>query len=188
MNTNRIFIASQNPAEAAQWSLLMERSGFCVLGTSEAANDANLRCRQLFPDIFLTSQRLRGGTGMEVAELLQDVTQCVVLMDGECLGLPAPESGVVYLQKPVSPEILVNTMNVLSRTSVAVHSLQDRITSLEEDLQELKDVHRAKTLVMRLFTMAEDEAYDFLRKVAMNRRVRLGQAAQWILQEYENHR
>ena len=184
MISNRVFIAGQKASFTAQLAALLERSGFEVLGITNSAGEANRRCREMYPDIFLTTQRLRDGTGSEVAKLLQNITQCVVLMEPDGLQGMNENSGVVYLQMPVHPEILMNTMTVLSCVGGRMHTLTDRISSLEENIREQKQINKAKGLIMQIFAMSEEEAYAFMRKVAMNRRVRLGEAANLILQEY----
>ena len=185
MNSNRVYIAGQKASFVAQLAAILERNGFVVVGSTDSANEAKRRCTELYPDIFLTMQRLRDGTGSETAEILQDVAQGVVLLDPDSSGLVTESSSVVYLQMPVHQEILVNTMNVLSRVGGRMHSLTDRISELETSIRDQKQINRAKGLVMQLFAMTEEEAYAFLRKVAMNRRVKIAEAALIVLSEYE---
>ncbi len=186
MISNRVFIAGLKASFTSQLASLLERNGFEVLGCTDSANEANRRCRELYPDIFLATQRLRDGTGSEVAELMQEITQGVVLLEPDGIAGMSGASGVVYLQMPVHPEILVNTMTVLSCVGGRMHTLADRISSLEENIREQKQINKAKGRVMQIFAMSEDEAYAFMRKVAMNRRVRMGDAANLILQEYSD--
>ncbi|MBQ9455765.1 MAG: ANTAR domain-containing protein [Thermoguttaceae bacterium] len=184
MVSNRVYIAGQKPSFVAKLAAILERNGFVVVGSTDSADEAKRRCRELYPDIFLTLQRLRDGTGSETAEILQDVAQGVVLLDADSAGLVDDSSSVIYLQMPVHEEILVNTMNVLSHVGGRMHSLTGRISELETTIRDQKQINRAKGLVMRIFAMSEEDAYAFLRKVAMNRRVKIAEAALIVLNEY----
>ena len=185
MENNRIFLAGVNEAFLAKLQNLLERASFQVLGTASSSTETIRRCRETPPEVLVLTQRLRGGNGMETAELLQDVTQSVVLLDQE--SLTSQKSGdIVYLQMPVHPDIFINTVTVLSKVGSRFHTLCSRISTLEENMKEQKKINRAKGKIMQAFAITEDEAHAFLRKIAMNRRLRLAEAAESILQEIDN--
>ena len=161
-------------------------AGLLIDGTSESGNETIRRCRQTVPDMVILSQHLKDMSGLAVAEILQEITQCVVLLDASSAGCGLRASGVVYLQLPLSFDILMNTISVLTQVQARVSHLTSRISSLESNLREQKTVAQAKLKLMSVYDMTEDEAHAFLRKVAMNKRVKLYEAAQLVQEEFEN--
>ena len=86
---------------------------------------------------------------------------------------------------PISPELLLHTITVLSQVQTKVHRLSNRILSLESMLKESKTILRAKEKLMAMYQTDENEAHAFLRKVAMNNHVKLAEAAQIVLDQLQ---
>ncbi|MDO4574661.1 MAG: ANTAR domain-containing protein [Planctomycetia bacterium] len=178
-----VFIAGANEAFVLKLTTLLEREGYEILGTADSGAETIRHCREAVPDVLILTQRLRGTNGLDTAEILREVTQCVVLLDHEMLGGRADE--VVYLQMPVLPQILLNTVEILSKVGTRFHTLQSRITTLEANLKDQRTISRAKGKIMQVFSVTEEDAHAFLQKIAMNRRIRLTEAAEAVLSDYK---
>ncbi len=63
--------------------------------------------------------------------------------------------------------------------------LRGRIEKLDENLRTMRLVERAKTLLIRLKNLSEEEAYNFLRKQAMEKRVTIGAVAAAVIDSHE---
>jgi AmiR/NasT family two-component response regulator len=59
--------------------------------------------------------------------------------------------------------------------------LQEALAEANRRLEERKLVERAKGLLMKTRGLDEDAAYTLLRKLAMNRKLRLGELAQQLI-------
>ncbi len=54
------------------------------------------------------------------------------------------------------------------------HSLREELAETRQRLRERRDIDRAKGILMKSRNLTEDEAYQLLRKLAMDRNQRLG--------------
>ncbi len=63
--------------------------------------------------------------------------------------------------------------------------LRGRIEKLDENLRTMRLVERAKTLLIRMKNLNEEEAYNFLRKQAMEKRVTIGAVAAAVIDSHE---
>ena len=63
--------------------------------------------------------------------------------------------------------------------------LRGRIDKLDESLRTMRSVERAKSLLMRVKNITEEEAYNYLRRQAMERRVTIGAVASAIVDSYD---
>lgn len=63
--------------------------------------------------------------------------------------------------------------------------LRGRIEKLDENLRTMRLVERAKALLIRLKNLSEEEAYNFLRKQAMEKRVTIGAVAAAVIDSHE---
>jgi AmiR/NasT family two-component response regulator len=59
--------------------------------------------------------------------------------------------------------------------------LQTKISRLEETLRVFRKVEQAKLILMRQRTIGENEAYEYLRRQAMNKRVSVATVASAIV-------
>lgn len=60
-------------------------------------------------------------------------------------------------------------------------SIKIKLTETELKLNERKDIDRAKGILMSKKSIKEDEAYQLLRKMAMDKNVRMGELAKTII-------
>ncbi|MBO6902787.1 MAG: ANTAR domain-containing protein [Rhizobiaceae bacterium] len=63
--------------------------------------------------------------------------------------------------------------------------LRGRIDKLDENLRSMRAVERAKALLIRMKDVTEEEAYNYLRRQAMERRVTIGAVANAIIDSHE---
>lgn len=84
------------------------------------------------------------------------------------------------------------TANAVLSSLVLSHSqfryevrLRSKIERLDENLRATRTVERAKAILMATRRMAEDEAYSFIRRQAMDRRVSASAVASAIVDSFE---
>ncbi len=63
--------------------------------------------------------------------------------------------------------------------------LRRRIDKLDENLRTMRSVERAKRILMGSRGLTEEEAYNYLRKQAMDRRASIGALATAIVDSQE---
>ncbi|HKJ74430.1 MAG TPA: ANTAR domain-containing protein, partial [Alphaproteobacteria bacterium] len=60
-------------------------------------------------------------------------------------------------------------------------ALRQELADAKHNLAERKDIERAKGILMQQRDWSEDEAYQALRKLAMDRNLRIGEVARNII-------
>ncbi|NBN65153.1 ANTAR domain-containing protein [Microvirga tunisiensis] len=141
-------------------------------------------------------------TGYDVllCDLVDDLPTRVPWLPGE------PESALIALlpkNGPFRPELLRDTAahGVLVLPSDALtlqctlalardhfryeQRLRGRIDKLDENLRNMRSVERAKSIIMHRKGMNEEDAYQFLRRQAMSKRVSIGAIANAIVDSQE---
>ena len=92
--------------------------------------------------------------------------------------LPA---GVVTLSKPAGAETILRTMRILCSVRERLRSAQSRQATVEEKMEELRLINRAKWLLIEKKGMTEDEAHRYITRQSMERRVSKKQIARDLL-------
>jgi len=97
---------------------------------------------------------------------------------GEILAKCSPHGA---LSKPVRPEDVLSSIHIARRLLRYEHRLLAKIRKLEETLRSVRTVEKAKRILMKTNNLDERDAYELLRKSAMDRRLPIGQIASAVV-------
>jgi response regulator NasT len=90
-----------------------------------------------------------------------------------------------YLVKPVSDEQIQPALEVALNRFSELAELREEVADLKEALAARKLVERAKGILMRRFSIPEDEAYRRLQRLSRDRRTVVKEVAQQIIDAAE---
>ena len=94
----------------------------------------------------------------------------------------AMRAGVcAYVVDGLSPTRLQPVMEVAIARFAEHQALRRELDETKSKLADRKDIDRAKGLLMQRRGLSESEAYEQLRKAAMNRNLKLGDAARAVI-------
>ena len=94
--------------------------------------------------------------------------------------------GVLVLSKPTSAQLLSQSLLLLCGTRERLRRMEQKTASIEEKMEEIRLVNRAKWLLIEQLKMTEAEAHRHIEKQAMDRRTTRRAIAEGILKTYEN--
>lgn len=89
------------------------------------------------------------------------------------------------LHYPATSRAIVASLALARGHFLYEKRLRGRIDKLDESLRTMRSVERAKSLLIRVKNVSEEEAYNYLRRQAMERRVTIGAVANAIIDSYE---
>ena len=92
--------------------------------------------------------------------------------------------GVYTLPKPISRQILRQAFDWMATTRERLRRFEKKTLVLEDKMQEIRLVNRAKWLLIERLHMPEDEAHRYIEKQAMDRCVSKRSIAEEIIQTY----
>jgi len=93
-----------------------------------------------------------------------------------------PEA-VLYM--PARAEAIVGVVALARSQFDYTKRLRDRVDRLDENLRTIRNVERAKAILVSARGMNEDDAYKFLRSQAMDRRTTVNAIAAAIIDSFE---
>ena len=93
--------------------------------------------------------------------------------------------GVLVLPKPASSQTVSQSLQLLCGTRERLRRMEQKTASIEEKMEEIRIINRAKLLLMEQLKMTEKEAHRFIEKQAMDRCVTRITIAQSILSTYK---
>lgn len=89
------------------------------------------------------------------------------------------------LHKPVTTYGILTSLVIARSQFLYGQRLRTRIEKLDENLRAMRSVERAKAILMSSRSLMEEEAYNFIRRQAMDRRVSISAVAAAIVDSHE---
>lgn len=92
--------------------------------------------------------------------------------------------GVFTLPKPISSLIMLQALGWLASARERLRKLEKKTLSVEERMEEIRIVNRAKILLVSALHMTEPEAHRYIEKQAMDTCVSKREVAEGIIKTY----
>ena len=86
---------------------------------------------------------------------------------------------------PAHPSAITGNVLLARNQFGYTKRLRDRIERLDQNLRTIRNVERAKSILVSTKGMSEDAAYRFLRKQAMERRTTVNAVAAAVIDSFE---
>ena len=140
-------------------------------------------------DFIIVNSPLKDGFGTDFAIDSGEAKSTVVLQLVKAelyeeLYQKASEYGVFTLPKPISKQSMINALHWMSTTKAKVARLESKAVSIEDKMQEIRLVNKAKWMLIDKEKMAEPDAHRYIEKEAMDRCVPKRTVAEEIIKKY----
>ena len=154
---------------------ILESEQHEVVGEASNGVEAITMCKELKPDAVLMDVKMPELDGIEAARQIGfNHLAPVVLLTSysqQDLVTKARESGVYgYLIKPVREEQLVPTLEMALGRYHSDAQLREKMAELEQSLEDRKIIQKGTGILMELYSISEEEAYNRIRALSMKKR------------------
>lgn len=89
------------------------------------------------------------------------------------------------LSKPTTLQMVSQSLRVLCATRERLRKVEERQATVEEKIEEIRLVNRAKWLLIECLSMSEAEAHRYIEKQSMDLRISKREVAQKIIETYK---
>ena len=140
-------------------------------------------------DLVVLNTPLKDEFGTRLALDLADYNIAVLLMvqgdvfDQVCYKVE--DYGVLTLAKPVSRQSFYTAVKLLTAMRAKMLRMEKKNQALQEKMQDIRTINRAKWLLITNLQRTEDEAHYHIEKKAMNSRLSRREAAEEIIRTYD---
>ena len=94
------------------------------------------------------------------------------------------EHGVFTIPKPISKPTLVTALGWMASARERLRQSEKKTLSIEEKMEEIRIVNRAKWLLISEIKMDEDSAHRYIEKQALDRCISKREVAESIIKTY----
>lgn len=92
--------------------------------------------------------------------------------------------GVMVLSKPTSTQTVSQALRILCATRERLLRMKEKQATVEEKIEEIRLVNRAKWKLIEKLNMSESEAHRFIEKQSMDLRITKREVAENIINTY----
>ena len=93
--------------------------------------------------------------------------------------------GVLTLSRPTSVQMVAQNLRILCATRERMRRMEEKQTAVEEKIDEIRLVNRAKWLLIECLGMTEPEAHRYIEKQSMDRRISKQEVAETVIKTYQ---
>lgn len=163
--------------------------GFDVVGEAGDGLRAIELARELKPDLMVMDIKMPDMDGLSAAEQIAKLRIPVVFLTAfnqqELVARASEVGAMAFLVKPFSPEDLFPAIEVAFSRFQQLTQLESEVSDLTERLETRKLVERAKGVLGVQMGLSEPEAFRWIQKAAMDRRIGMVDVARTILDQLE---
>jgi response regulator NasT len=163
---------------------MLNEAGYEVV--AEAADGAQaIELAQLHkPDLAILDVKMPVLDGISAAEKIIAIAPVLMLtaFSQRELVERARDAGVMaYVVKPFSVGDLIPAIEIAISRHVQMRSLAAEVADLHERLETRKLIDRAKGILMQALNLSEPEAFSWIQRAAMDRRMTMKEVAQAVI-------
>lgn len=182
----RVLLVDDDPARAAIVEPALREAGYEVVTVVDTAAEMLAQVRARRPDVIIIDRDSPDRDTLEhVCTITRDNPRPIVMFTQDkdrALMREALEAGVsAYVVDGLSVERVRPIVEVALARFEQWQALRRELDQAQTSLAERKLIERAKGIVMKQRNCSEGEAYALLRKLAMDRNLRLAQLAESVI-------
>ena len=163
---------------------MLTEAGYEVVAEAENGLRAIELANEVKPDLAILDVKMPQLDGISAAEKIISIAPVLMLtaFSQKELVDRARDAGVMaYVVKPFSINDLVPAIEIAISRHKQMKSLENEVKDLYERLETRKLIDRAKGILMKALNLSEPDAFSWIQKSAMDRRLSMKQIAQAVI-------
>jgi two-component system, response regulator PdtaR len=183
----RVVIAEDEALIRLDLKEMLEEEGYAVTGEAGDGRTALELAAELQPDLVILDVKMPVLDGISAAEQIasQRLAPIVILtaFSQRDLVERARDAGAMaYLVKPFTKADLVPAIEMAVSRFSEIKALESEMQTLQERLEARKLLDRAKGLLQTDYGLTEPEAFRWIQKTSMDRRLTMRKVAEAVLE------
>lgn len=161
--------------------------GFEVIAEAADGLEAVELAKTMNPDLIVMDIKMPNLDGISAAEQIQPLKIPVVLLTAfsqkELVERASEAGAMAYVVKPFTPNDLLPAIEIAWSRHQQFTALEAEIQDLTERFETRKLVDRAKGLLNEKMNLTEPEAFRWIQKASMDRRLTMHEVAVTIIEQ-----
>ena len=180
----RILVAEDEALIRMDLVEMLQEAGYSVVAQAANGEEAIALATEHRPDLAILDVKMPILDGISAAEKIISIAPVLMLtaFSQRELVERARDAGVMaYVVKPFTIGDLVPAIEIAISRHTQMRSLAEEVADLHERLETRKIIDRAKGILMKALNLSEPEAFSWIQRAAMDRRLTMKEVAHAVI-------
>ena len=180
----RILVAEDEALIRMDLVEMLQEAGYEVVAQATNGEEAIALATEHQPDLAILDVKMPVLDGISAAEKIISIAPVLMLtaFSQKELVDRARYAGVMaYVVKPFTIGDLVPAIEIAISRHTQMRSLAEEVADLHERLETRKIIDRAKGILMKALNLSEPEAFSWIQRAAMDRRLTMKEVANAVI-------
>jgi len=180
----RILVAEDETLIRMDLVEMLTEAGYEVIAQATNGEEAISLATKHKPDLAILDVQMPVLDGISAAEKIISIAPVLMLTAFSQRELVdrARDAGVMaYVVKPFTISDLVPAIEIAISRHTQMRSLAAEIADLHDRLETRKVIDRAKGILMKALNLTEPEAFSWIQRAAMDRRITMKEVAEAVI-------
>jgi response regulator NasT len=180
----RILVAEDETLIRMDLVEMLTEAGYEVIAQATNGEEAISLANEHKPDLAILDVQMPVLDGISAAEKIIAIAPVLMLTAFSQRELVdrARDAGVMaYVVKPFTISDLVPAIEIAISRHSQMRSLADEVADLHDRLETRKVIDRAKGILMKALNLTEPEAFSWIQRAAMDRRITMKEVAEAVI-------
>ena len=176
----RILVADDETLIRMDLVEMLTEAGYEVIAQATNGEEAIALANEHKPDLAILDVQMPVLDGISAAEKIISIAPVLMLTAFSHRELVdrARDAGVMaYVVKPFTISDLVPAIEIAISRHTQMRSLAEEVADLHDRLETRKIIDRAKGVLMKALNLTEPEAFSWIQRAAMDRRITMKEVA-----------
>lgn len=169
---------------------ILKDQGFEIVAETDNGKTAVELAEKHQPDLVLMDVKMPIMDGIEAAEAISEKQLAPVVLltafsQKELVDRATEAGAMAYVVKPFTPNDLIPAIEVAISRYEQIRALEKEVSSIKEQFETRKLVDRAKSLLITKMGLSEPEAFRWIQKTSMDRRLSMREVAETIVKQVQ---
>ncbi|EGT3616322.1 response regulator [Clostridium perfringens] len=186
-----IVIVDDEPITRMDTREILEANGYDVVGEASDGFEAIEVCKKYNPSLVLMDIDMPLLDGIKASKVLtrEKLVGGIILLtafeDKKYIEMAKEVGAFGYMIKPVNEKVFIPTIEMCLSKASEFNELKRDFDKINSKLNDRKLIEKAKGILVKQLNLTEDEAYNKIRKLSMDRRTTMAEIAKIIIVGYE---
>lgn len=184
--SRRVVVAEDEALIRLDLVEMLREEGYDVVGEAGDGEEAVRLTRELTPDLVVLDVKMPVLDGLSAAEQIgrAGLAPCLMLTafsQAELVERARDAGAMAYVVKPFTRDDLVPAIEIAVSRYAEIKALEAEVADLGERFETRKHIDRAKGVLMKKLGLSEPEAFRWIQKTSMDRRLSMREVAEAIV-------
>ena len=183
----KIIVVDDEPITRMDICERLKEANYDVVAQAGDGFDAIEQSRKYKPDFVIMDVKMPILDGLKAAKVITEekLSRGIVLLtaySNKEFIEEAKNIGIIgYIVKPIDEKSFIPNLEIIFNKQEEFEKLEKKYLKTSQKLEDRKKIDIAKSILMKTRNFTENEAYEYIRTLSMNKRCDMGKIADIII-------